>query len=103
MSLSVMYLYGAGVKQDNVSSLNWMLEAAEQNNSEAYFTLGDRYEDGEGVAADRVEGYMWYSLAIDQDHAEAALNRALLAETMTPEQISRAEAMARDWRSKHNQ
>jgi hypothetical protein len=41
---------------------------------------------------------MWFNLAAAQDNADSMKNRDLLAEHMTPAQISEAQKLAREWK-----
>ena len=53
------------------------------------------YAKGEGVARDYVQAHMWFALAAAQNNPEAVRNRGLIATRMTPEQIAKAEELAR--------
>ena len=43
------------------------------------------------------------NLAAAQDNEDAGKNRDIVAEKMTPADISKAQAMAREWMEKHGQ
>ncbi len=58
--------------------------------------------EGLGVQADLVQAYMWFDLAAAQGHDLASKNRTFIAKSMTPAQIAKAEALARDWRAQHH-
>ena len=63
------------------------------------------YENGEGVPQDYVHAHMWYDLVASRfppgEHRDRAVNnRDIIAEKMTPAQISEAQKLAREWRPK---
>ena len=67
----------------------------------AQFNLGVVYDE----ALDYVQAHMWFNLAAsrftekaDRDKAVSARDR--LAEIMTPEQITEAQKLAREWKPK---
>jgi len=57
--------------------------------------LGILYADGDGVPKDSVQAYMWFSLADNND------NIVYTQREMTPDQISRAQELAADWKLQH--
>ena len=64
------------------------------------------YENGLGVPQDYIQAHMWFNLAAASGVADMA-NRAtkqrdLIAGNMTPEQISEAKRLAREWKPKRN-
>jgi hypothetical protein len=40
---------------------------------------------------------MWFNIAASNGYKDAAKNRDIIAERMTPADISKAQRMARDW------
>ncbi len=78
---------------------------AEQGNADAQFFLGFMYYKGRGVPQDYAQAHMWYNLAASRlppgENRDIAVNNLdLVAEMMTPAQISEAQKLAREWRSK---
>ena len=66
--------------------------------------LARMYEKGEGVRADSIQAYRWYTVLMTdqpaQDLRAAASNkRQSLAAGMTADQIAKAQAMARAWKT----
>ena len=59
------------------------------------------YGKGEGVTQELVQAHMWLNLAAAQGDETARKNRDKLANEMTPADISKAQAMAREWMEKH--
>ncbi len=53
------------------------------------------YYQGKGVLADYVIAHMWFNISAANGNALGAENREILAEEMTSEDISKAQAMAR--------
>ena len=61
----------------------------------AQFNVGVTYRNGWGVLADYVIAHMWYNIAAANGNEKGAENREKLTKLMTPEDLSKAEAMAR--------
>ncbi len=104
-NLGVIFLNGEGVHQDDAESVRWWRKAAEQGHAEAQFNLGFMYYNGRGVPQDYAQAHMWYHLAAStsppgKDRDQAVKNRDIIAEKMTPAQISEAQKLAREWKPK---
>jgi TPR repeat protein len=97
-NLGGMYSKGHGVPKDYAQAIRWYEEAAEQQLPEAQYNLGVMYKEGFGVARDLVQAHMWFNLSASQGHREAYRARILVSRMMTPEQISAAQKLAREWR-----
>ncbi len=100
-----MYSNGQGVPQDHAKAARWSRKAAEQGMAEAQGNLGFIYEDGQGVPQDHVQAHMWFGLAASsfppgEDRDTAVKYRDIVAEKMTPAQISEAQKLAREWKPK---
>ena len=91
----VMYRDGHGVTQDYKEAVKWFRLAADQGFAEAQFNLGTMYVAGRGVIQDDASAHMWFNLASSAGHAVGAKNRDLIAKIMTPQQIEKAQDMAR--------
>ncbi len=74
---------------------------AEQGDAIAQSNLGVMFEFGLGVPQDFVQAYVWFSLAAGQGDAVAQQNRDIAASQMTPDQIAKAQRVAREWMAKH--
>jgi TPR repeat protein len=97
--LALLYLRGRGVRQDSAQAMKWFRLSADQGNGDAQFCLGKLYAIGEGVPKDLVAAHLWLSLAaITSSENRAARDRDLVAAEMTPEELTQARALARDWR-----
>jgi TPR repeat protein len=75
---------------------------ADQGHAYAQANLGAMYAKGNGVPQDYVQADAWYNLASANGHANAKHNKDLLIEKMTPEQIARAQELARELDEKIN-
>ena len=67
---------------------------AEHGNPKAQNVIGVMYRKGEGVAAQCGRAFMWFSLAAKRGDAQAKAGMREVSKTMTPAEISQAEAMA---------
>ncbi len=99
-----MYYQGRGVPQDYAEAAKWWARAAEQDVGLAQLALGGMYGAGEGVPQDSVRAHMWLNLAVKnapgQSSEVAVAARDILAASMTPAQIAKAERLAREWKPK---
>ena len=100
-SVGMMHYSGKGVTKDYSEALQWYRKAAEQGNGIAQNNIGHMYREGRGVSQDYVRAYMWFYLAAEQGQVIANKNRDLLAKKMTPEQITQAKEMAKQYGASH--
>ena len=91
-----MYSNGQGVPQDYAEALKWYRLAADQGKAKAQNNLGTMYEYGKGVLQDNVMAHMWYNIASANGASKAGGYRDKRAGLMTPADISKAQAMARE-------
>jgi hypothetical protein len=96
-NLGVMYAKGDGVPKDSAKAVQWWRKAAEQGYAAAQNGLGVMYAKGEGVPKDTVSAYMYLNLASSTE-SNAAKARDELAKEMTPDQISEAQRLSREWK-----
>jgi TPR repeat protein len=98
-NLGLMYFQGHGVTQDYREAAKWFRLAAKQGNAEAQNNLGGMYAQGQGVTQDYLRAHMWLNLAasrLSSDAGKAAIqNRDIIAESLSPSQVVRAQEMAR--------
>jgi uncharacterized protein len=98
-NLGVMFYAGQGVTQDYREAARWFRLAAEQGAALAQSNLGFMYEKGQGLSRDYVRAYIWYSLAASRlggdDGKLATQYQSIIAKSLTPAQLSRAQNMAR--------
>lgn len=103
--LAGLYWSGDGVRQDYVEAAKWFKEAADQGLSCSQLQLGLMYQDSEGFTKDYVYAYNWINMAsanelsFGADCSEMARGkRTILAVQMTPDQISNAQRLSREWK-----
>ena len=87
---------GQGVPQDYAEAVKWYRLAAEQGRASAQSSLGVMYEYGKGVLQDNVMAHMWYNIASANGNSKAGDYRDERAGLMTQEDISKAQAKARE-------
>ena len=95
LTLGKMYYFGQGVPQDYKEAVKWYRLAAEQGYADAQSFLGVMCFFGKGVVQDYVTAHKWANLAAANGIEKAMELRDDIAKKMTPEQISRAQALAR--------
>jgi len=94
-SLGASYSEGLGVPQDFPEAVRWYRLSADQGNATGQFNLGIMYYKGQGVLQDHVEAHKWFNLAGIGGMERAAKARAGVEGTMTPEQITLAQKLAK--------
>jgi len=100
LNLGAMYDNGEGVTQDYKEAVKWYRLAAAQGDAEAQYSLGVMYEKGQGVTQDYIRAHMWWNLASSAGDAGGDKNRDIVAKKMTPQQIEKAQDMARECQAK---
>ncbi len=99
--LAIMYFDGKGVTQDYKQAFHWYKKAAELGEEKAQYNLGVMYSKGQGVTQDYVMTHKWFNIAGANGDAEAAKSRNIVEKLMTPQQIAKAQDLAREWMQKH--
>jgi TPR repeat protein len=79
---------------DYLPAIQLFRPLAEQGNAKAQKVLGIMFRKGEGVPKDPVRARMWYSLAAKRGDAGAKTGLREVSQTLTRQEISRADAMA---------
>ena len=97
-NLGFMYQEGQGVPQDYAEAVKWYRLAADQGLANAQSNLGNMYYNGQGVLQDYVLAHMWFNLAAARGEEAAVKNRDVTASEMTPDQLTEAQRLARDWK-----
>ncbi|MBT3888655.1 MAG: sel1 repeat family protein [Nitrosomonadaceae bacterium] len=100
-NLGVMHENGTGVVQDFKKSVGWYRMAAEQGYVKAQFNLALMYEGGKWVKQDYILAHMWYNLAAKNGDKFGTLSRDIVADQMTPAQISEAQKLAKECEKKN--
>ena len=83
---------------DYAATLRQLRPLAEKGDPAAQYKLGYMYERGQGVTQDLAVAYMWYDISARQHTPNAAAARDDTALLMSPAQITKAQALARDWK-----
>ena len=99
--LGFMYSEGEGVLQDYKKSEYWYSLSAEQGNEFAQYNLGFSYTKGQGVLQNYTLAHMWYNISASLGDEVATKNRKLMEKKMTPDQVDRAQELARKCVSSH--
>jgi len=99
--LGHMYRQGEGVPENDSAAAKWFTHAAQQGHANAQFYLSVMYYYGQGVDQDNVYAYMWWNIALSQGNPNAMDWRGIMEKRMTPSQIEKAEAFARECVSKN--
>ncbi len=86
---------GSGILQDYAEAVKWYRLAAEQGVAVAQTNLGVRYSKGQGVLQDNVAAHMWYNIGSANGNALGGKNRDVIAQKMTPADISEAQRRAK--------
>jgi TPR repeat protein len=102
-NLALMCRNGQGVPQNDKEAVKWYREAAEQGYYKAQNNLGLMYGTGLGVPQDYVQAYKWYNIAGANGDETGTKNRDIVAEEMTPSQITEAQRLVKEWMEKHQQ
>ncbi len=105
LNLGIMYAMGDHVPQDYAEGVRWYRMAAEQGLPEAQYNLGVMYNAGLGVPQDYAQAHMWLNLAASrfppgETRDIISMKRDIVAERMSPAQISEAQKLAREWKPK---
>lgn len=94
-NLGVMYEKGQGVLQDYKEAVRLYRLAADQGNVPAQSNLGSMYANGHEVLQDYARAHMWWNLASAAGNATSIKNRDKVAKLMTPQQIEKAQELAK--------
>jgi TPR repeat protein len=79
---------------DYMPAIRLFRPLAEQGNARAQHLIGVMCHRGEGVARNSVRAFAWFSLAAGHGDREATAKLRDVSQTMTPEELSQARAMA---------
>ena len=86
--------------QDHKEAVRLYRQSAEQGNVLAQKYLGVMYVLGQGVPQDYVLAHMWWNICGSNGKKECMGNRNIVEKKMTPQQIEKAQDMARNWKPK---
>ena len=97
-NLGWMYDNGQGVPQDYKEAVRLYRLSAKQGDVDAQYNLGVAYDNGQGVPQDYVLAHMWFNLSVYNGYKDGVENRNRVEKKMSPQQIEKAQEMARNWR-----
>jgi TPR repeat protein len=100
-TLGLMYYDGQGVTQDYKEAVKWFTKAAELGYADAQCNLGLMYYDGNGVIQDYVQAHAWVNVSSANGNNNGQKGRDLIAKNMTPEQIAKAQELAKQYFEKY--
>jgi uncharacterized protein len=97
-NLGVMYHTGQGVPQDYKEAVKWYRLAAEHGLGLAQTNLGLMYAKGQGFLQNYTLAHMWFNIGGSNGDKNAVGNIKFVEKKMTPQQIEKAQEMARNWK-----
>ena len=83
-------------EQTEKESWKWLTLAAEQDLVDAQLNLGHHY-----WGRDLVQAHKWFNIAGANGDGEEHKNRDAVEKLMTPDQITEAQRLAREWTEEH--
>jgi len=95
-NLALMYDNAKGVPENDKEAAKWYRKAAEQGHVDAQILIGFMYNFGHLAPKETVTAYAWYSIAADNGGVNAEESKVTIAKEMTPKQIAKAEALAKE-------
>ena len=87
-------------RQDYETAYKLLTPLGEQGHAFAQFNLGTLYDKGKGVPQDYVLAHMWWNIAGSNGDKNAVTSKNTVEKDMTPQQIEKAQEMARNWKPK---
>ena len=91
LQLGFIYAKGVGIKPDPKKAFDFYKQSAQKGNIDAQFYLARMYSQGKDIEKNSILAYVWFKIAIKNYHSPAIAEWILIKETMTPEQIKKAE------------
>lgn len=94
-NLAAMHDQGVGVLQDYAEAARLYKLAATQEHAMAQYKLALMHSEGKGMPQDHTQAHMWMNIATVNGYKDAYETRDSLARQMTPQQLAKAQAMAK--------
>lgn len=91
-NLAVLFATGVDGKSEPDLAADWFIQAANHGMTDSQYNLGILYARGAGVDQDLTESYKWFSIVGDSGDKDAQQKRDEVAESLTPEQLTKAKA-----------
>jgi len=111
LALTLLFLFSGSVYGDDLkdaidaadrgdfkTAYKLWLPLAEQGHAHAQFNLGNMYLNGVGVPQDYALAHMWWNICGSSGDEGCVKNRNLVENDMSPQQIEKAQEMARNWK-----
>lgn len=100
-ALGELYLGHRDVPRDFAVARSWFLRGGQIGDSACMYNIGVLHARGQGLERDDIEAFKWFDLAVDsgigEERDKALRARTLLAERLTPVEVSWAEGRVKDW------
>ncbi|MEP3944609.1 hypothetical protein [Ascidiaceihabitans sp.] len=78
-------------------AIRWLERAALAGHVPSQYRLGDAYSTGAGAPLDYVQAHAWMNIAAASGHIKARETRSLLNDLMTPDDVAKAQTIAREF------
>ena len=88
----------AAEREDYATALKEWTPLAEQGDTDAQFSLGNRYRQGKGVPQDYKTAVKWYRLAAEQGYADAQGNLGVMYRKIAEAQKLARECIAKNYK-----
>ena len=99
--LGCMYEEGQGVTKDYAEAVKWYSLAAEQGDAMAQSNLGHLCVERQTGNQDFIQAHKWFNIAGANKDEDGHKNREAVERLMTPDQITEAQRLAREWTEEH--
>ncbi len=99
--LGLMYYDGKGVPVDYQEALKYFWKPAEQGDGNAQYFVGRMYYYGKALTADNELSYAWANASMADGNKDAKILVETVAKTLSPDQISRAQELSKQWIDKN--
>ncbi len=99
-TLGMINKAGKGVKADPEKARKYFEETASRGNPIGLFELGLMHERGAPMAKNLAKAHLYYNLANVRQHPDAAVALQRVSPQMAVDDMTRAQAEARGWKSK---
>ncbi len=94
--LSLLYLYGKGVKPDTREAMRWLKQSALHGYQPAQSNLGVAFNRGRYLPQDEVKAFIWSSIAAASGDAVAVTNRDVAGRKFSPKELEQAKLLAQE-------
>ena len=99
--LGIAYSEGKATQRDDAVAARHFRAAAEKGDAGGQYRLGSCYYRGLGVTKNLVQSLAWLRLAEAQKFSGSGELAEKVAAEMTPEQVSAADLLVKEWHSRH--